>query len=487
MNIPLNCFVADNPVVENLVKNLAKSPEHFKSAIAAKDEMFLYPLDELVDKSSDHTLVNYFTLGKAIFETLETIVDWHFGGFAQVDSFLDFACGYGRLTRFLIEALAPEKVWASDIYAGAVEFQQQYFGVHGFHSASQTESYNLDRQFDCILACSFFSHMPERTFTPWMKVLCDRLTSRGILIFSVLGEEILPEHVQMSPTGILFSSATSESESLDKQEYGTTFVTEAFVRRVLAEINPDLSIHRLPRGMCHYQDFYIVSPGQFNPVESLKFQHHPEGYLDDCNITPTGEIQLRGLAVDFNPGGSIQMVQVWSGDRLITEIQTSQPRPDLLEHFQQPNLPLNTGWVGSIAPEQLSPQAMILLKAVNRAGLASIFEVFPVKQLMSRRQTLLELSRTEAQLQETETDLVVTRGKLEQTQMTLEQSQAKLSATEKTLGDCQTHLNSTEMALEQARNRIIAMESSKFWKLRTKWFKLKRAMGLPDQEPEDRR
>lgn len=36
--------------------------------------------------------------------------------------------------------------------------------------------------------------------------------------------------------------------------------------------------------------------------------------------------------------------------------------------------------------------------------------------------------------------------------------------------------------LQQARERIAAMETSKFWQLRKRWFRIKRALGLPDNE-----
>jgi hypothetical protein len=36
--------------------------------------------------------------------------------------------------------------------------------------------------------------------------------------------------------------------------------------------------------------------------------------------------------------------------------------------------------------------------------------------------------------------------------------------------------------VERLRGRIGAMESSKFWKLRAGWFRVKRAIGLPGSE-----
>ena len=74
--------------------------------------------------------------------------------------------------------------------------------------------------------------MPERTFTNWLQNLYDLLTPDGVLMFSVHDECLRAPHVEMPAKGILFS-ANSESQSLDKEEYGTTYVTEKFVREIV--------------------------------------------------------------------------------------------------------------------------------------------------------------------------------------------------------------------------------------------------------------
>ena len=45
-------------------------------------------------------------------------------------------------------------------------------------------------------------------------------------------------------------------------------------------------------------------------------------------------------------------------------------------------------------------------------------------------------------------------------------------------------LDRTRSERDQARHRIIAMESTKFWKLRRSWFQLKRALHLPGADRE---
>jgi len=67
------------------------------------------------------------------------------------------------------------------------------------------------------------------------------------------------------------------------------------------------------------------------------------------------------------------------------------------------------------------------------------------------------------------------REQLQQTQAQLEQTQAQLEQT-------QAQLEQTQAQLEQEQETITTISSSKFWKLRTAWFKLKRAIGLTEQE-----
>ena len=60
------------------------------------------------------------------------VVEWKFDSLEKVAAFLDFASGYGRFTRFLVQHLPADRIWVSDIQADAVAFQEEQFGVHGF-------------------------------------------------------------------------------------------------------------------------------------------------------------------------------------------------------------------------------------------------------------------------------------------------------------------------------------------------------------------
>ena len=86
----------------------------------------------------------YFKAGHQLMFVIRQIAEWRFGGFDRVDSVLDFACGYGRLTRFLVLEVPPDRVWASDIYAGGVAFVERVFGVHGVVSVTDPAAYSLE-------------------------------------------------------------------------------------------------------------------------------------------------------------------------------------------------------------------------------------------------------------------------------------------------------------------------------------------------------
>jgi len=480
-----NVFVDDNPLVDALVEKLARSPATFKREIGATDEMFSYLFDELDDRNGDRTLTYYYSMGRAILDTVQQVADWHFGSFDNVGSFLDFACGYGRFTRFLIEALPPERIWVSDIYRQAVKFQSEYLGVNGIFSTPNPEDYDRDRSFDFILASSFFSHMPERTFESWMRQLYRLKSQSGLLLFSVLDADLLPPHVPMSDAGFLFSPA-SESQSLDKQEYGTTFVTETYVRRVLDRVSDGKAkVYRIPKGLNRYQDLYAVSEGDAAQTAPPTFSHHPEGKIDYCYIKPDGEVRLSGWGVDFNAGGRVEEVQLWAGSRLLGTYPCTQERRDIAEHYQQPEL-LQSGWSCVLSPGEISPQEILMIKIVNTAGLEAIVEADRLSSLASRRAAEIQLSKTRTQLDQTREQLAIAsaqyQSQLSHLEAELQRCQAQCEAQTEELERRQQQIQMMDAQIQMFDNRIRAMESSKFWKLRTKWFKLKRAMGLPADE-----
>jgi glycosyltransferase involved in cell wall biosynthesis len=87
--------------------------------------------------------------------------------------------------------------------------------------------------------------------------------------------------------------------------------------------------------------------------------------------------------------------------------------------------------------------------------------IFPQLVLESLRD---ELARLREQLARTEGELEISRTVTGQTQAELSEARIELERTQEELG--------------RVRGRVLAMESSKFWRLRSLWFQFKRALGL---------
>jgi glycosyltransferase involved in cell wall biosynthesis/GT2 family glycosyltransferase len=118
-------------------------------------------------------------------------------------------------------------------------------------------------------------------------------------------------------------------------------------------------------------------------------------------------------------------------------------------------------------------------------------------------QTQLELQQTHAQLTQTALELQQTYGQLHQTnlkaqqaeaqsqriasllqgtQSELQQTKSELQQTKSELQQTQSSLQQTQSNLHDANEEINAMKTSKFWKLRNKWFKVKKCLGLGNEE-----
>jgi O-antigen biosynthesis protein len=73
---------------------------------------------------------------------------------------------------------------------------------------------------------------------------------------------------------------------------------------------------------------------------------------------------------------------------------------------------------------------------------------------------------------------------LQQAQLELQRAQSKIQQVHTELESSKLQLQQTQVALIDSQNTIRSMETSKFWKLRTTWFKLKHKIGIQTDNPE---
>lgn len=275
------------------VRGLAGGGPPLVTRIHPSDEMYRYEL-ATPKRSREVAAVLYFATGRQIFQAVEDVVRWRFGGFAGLSSMLDFASGFGRTTRFLLRALSPEKISVAEIDPEAVRFQEETFGVRGAVPGSDPESFRLEGPFDFILAISFFSHLPAVRFEGWLKRLRSRLAPGGILLFSVHGMDLLPGPDRAS--GIVFRPV-SETTRLEGAEYGTSYVTPEFVHSVADRVTErEDRLLEFPFGLAGFQDLYALLKPPLPPVLDLKLARFPWGAVDGSAIRD-GVASVEGWAV----------------------------------------------------------------------------------------------------------------------------------------------------------------------------------------------
>jgi len=144
---------------------------------------------------------------------------------------LEFASGYGRVTRHL--AGISNNYIASDIHPEAVKFLRSELDTNGILSSTFPEKFDCKFSFDFIFVFSLFSHLPQDSFFKWLSTLYNQLDTGGHLLFTTHGEyattvsDFLMD-IYNPEIGYGFKP-DSEQKDLDGSSYGTTVTGREFV------------------------------------------------------------------------------------------------------------------------------------------------------------------------------------------------------------------------------------------------------------------
>ena len=404
--------------------------------VHADDEMLQHYLD-LHGGDRDRALVLYFDSGRRIWETMAAVLRWRFGRLGADFRLLDFASGYGRVTRFAVLDLPPEQVWVADLYAGGVRFQEEAFGVLGLASHADPERFAAGGAFDAILVSSLFTHLPEATFGAWLGRLHGLLRPGGVLAFSVHGEDLVPPGRELPPAGLLFDRS-SESGSLPTEQYGTAWVGEPFVRRAIAEVAPGSSACRIPRGLANFQDLWIVVPEPGCDFSGLRLRAGPDGFVEHCSVA-AGRLRMSGWVVDRVRRAAPRELRVSVGGEVLRVLRDFHPRTEIGALFPYERVTgYGWGFEADLPAGALEGNAVLSVEVVDAAG-----EAFPLYEdaLLT---ALLRSARIDVYLMRVQRDRERARA-------------------------------------EGLEARLAGMQASRFWKLRNAWFRVKRGLGITEE------
>ncbi len=238
------------------------------------DHIFRFIHDDPNRVNKEEAVMEYFQSGRAGADFIKDLLEAHplsavLATRRHPDrpvSLLEFASGYGRVTRHFRAAIPAAEVTACDIHPAAVDFLHG-IGFDACLSAHAPEDFDLGRRFDVIYAFSFFTHMPRATWTRWLEALGRHLLPGGVLLMTAHGV-VSQKLMQIADLDLdldgFFFHAESEQKDLDIAEYGNTITSFDFVYHQLATAK--LRLLQFRESGAGQHDLYILTPDPTAPL-----------------------------------------------------------------------------------------------------------------------------------------------------------------------------------------------------------------------------
>ncbi len=146
----------------------------------------VHPNDYMFARPSSEEVASYSARALNVIQNIEAALAAADLTYGDVERWLDFGCGYGRVVRYLIEHVPPERVWASDLVEEGVTFCASEFGVRPIPSQADLTQLRLP-PFDFIYAISVLTHLNERNSVALLRLLGEALRPGGIGLFTTHG------------------------------------------------------------------------------------------------------------------------------------------------------------------------------------------------------------------------------------------------------------------------------------------------------------
>jgi SAM-dependent methyltransferase len=225
------------------------------SAIHAEDFIFHFLLNASKDKAQGAQL--YFESGKSSAEQASAIYKEHVA--RPPGRVLDFACGYGCVTRHLPGVLPGSKVFACDVLESCVTFVSKCLGFRTLQSSKIPEELVINKRFDLIIVLSLFSHLPERTFSRWLRQIVRLAAPGGIVLFTTHGRISAQQFGNPPLTADGFwHDPRKEHPNLDASNYGLSICSREYCEVCIEEIKDVKLIDYREGFWWGHQDVYVL-------------------------------------------------------------------------------------------------------------------------------------------------------------------------------------------------------------------------------------
>ena len=128
---------------------------------------------------------NYFDVGRSAIGVI--VASLLSAGISAPKRILDFACGNGRVTRYLKLLFPDAELTVCDLYPEMVEFCASTFGAKGVISCENFADLVLPEQYDLIWSGSLLTHCDSVLFLECLKAMNRSLATPGVAVATVAG------------------------------------------------------------------------------------------------------------------------------------------------------------------------------------------------------------------------------------------------------------------------------------------------------------
>jgi hypothetical protein len=162
----------------------------------------------------------------------------------------------------------------------------------------------------------------------------------------------------------------SENGGLSLDDYGTSYVTEAYVAAQIRTATGHEGFRRFERGLNGYQDVYVVSRDERRDFGGLRVRRYVQGWVDRASITPDGVLTAEGWAVPTDPDDTISAVEVARGGiQVLGRFPVGGERPDVpVSLGLQGAFAERGGWTIELHCGQVDASCPLTITAVSAAG-----------------------------------------------------------------------------------------------------------------------
>jgi len=148
--------------------------------------------DKIQMKYNGKSGVGNLSHGFTIYQLVKSLAEEHFGKLEDLNGILDYGCGWGRILRFFLKDMAPEKLWGIDCSPNAINICKQNLPDLNISLIDPRPPSSLPSEhFDIIYSNSVFSHLNEEVHLQWINEFERVIKPGGLVVLTTWGERFI--------------------------------------------------------------------------------------------------------------------------------------------------------------------------------------------------------------------------------------------------------------------------------------------------------